>query len=85
MSWKPACFDSHEQWDGWRLQARYVPPNARDGFCEDCTPTYKAKMVKEQRCMHKGVKFVIRRVGGGLDISGERPRKRGGHGRQEAG
>ena len=74
MTWKPACFDSAEQWDGWRLLARIVPPNQKNGFCEDCTPSYKAEMVKQKRCMYRGVRFVIRREGDGLDICGVRPK-----------
>ena len=49
------------------------PPRPHNGYCEDCTPTYKAAMVEAGRCEHPSVTFVIAVDGDGLEIEGQRP------------
>lgn len=53
----PMCCDSQWQADGWIDQARKVDANPKCGFCTDCTPFFKAKMMMLGRCENPGVKF----------------------------
>ena len=53
----PPCFPSESVWQAWRENSRmnYIPLS--EGFCTDCTPEYKAKMVEERRCLWPCVGF----------------------------
>lgn len=44
----PACFESQNQFDGWKLSARLAREMA--SICTDCTKEYQAKMLDERRC-----------------------------------
>jgi putative SOS response-associated peptidase YedK len=48
---KPPCFDTLKQYQGWQRAAWETGLNARFGFCEDCTPNYKAEMLNRRRCI----------------------------------
>jgi hypothetical protein len=50
-----------------------APPAEHDGYCTDCLPTYKARMMDEGRCAHPGVTFEFMEIGGEMDIEGRRP------------
>ena len=56
----PECF-TRRAWDAWRDALRRTdcrrPP--ADVYCEDCTPEYKAWMLRAGRCAHPGTVFVI--------------------------
>ena len=66
----PPCF-SARQWEEWRALARVALPSA-GGFCEDCTPSYKLKMISCERCTHPEIEFDII----GAEIIGRRPKKK---------
>lgn len=72
----PACFDSPEQYREWVAADEYSikagARRARDGYCTDCTPTYKARMIEARRCEFPKTQFVIRVEGDGVDITGVR-------------
>lgn len=55
----PACFNSQEDWDGWRLIARKTYIDKRAGYCIDCTASYQARMVEEGRCEKPDIIFRI--------------------------
>jgi hypothetical protein len=53
----PPCFDSLKQYQEWHEQAHLVVAYndrkaelAKHAHCEDCTPKYKARMIREGRC-----------------------------------
>lgn len=52
----PLCF-SLRQWKEWRIYA--VQVNPADTYCEDCTPEYKERMMKENRCLWPCVEFKV--------------------------
>ena len=49
----PSC-SSAEDYQEWH---KLMPPTGRYGFCEDCTPRYKMKMMNQGRCEHPEVRF----------------------------
>lgn len=61
----PPCFDSCEQFLKWWTLAEETTRShngERDkldkhGYCLDCTPEYKAKMMEEGKCTHTDVVF----------------------------
>lgn len=74
----PRCFDSPEQFKDWKDGARATGLSVL-GYCADCTPAYKLKMLKQNRCGHPTVMFEMDSDG---DLVGyipkvERPEKRG--------
>jgi hypothetical protein len=78
----PSCFSSREQYALWMRSARSTKPG-RSGYCEDCTPEYKRKMVEQNRCEYPATWFHTDedgfvagvRVGGGVPGKPGRPRK----------
>lgn len=65
----PRCF-TVQQWREWRDAARLMRPNSRNGYCEDCTPTYQVRMVQLKRCEYPAVTFTFNPEEG---ICGHRP------------
>lgn len=65
----PRCFTA-QQWSEWMAVARMVRPQIRNGFCEDCTPHYQARMILLERCDHPDVRFTFNPEDGTL---GRRP------------
>lgn len=57
----PRCFDSRYQWEAWVAQAADVSlqsrPPAPTGFCADCLPEYKERMLECGRCERPEIKF----------------------------
>jgi len=51
----PRCSNSPEEYAEWRRFSRfqYLP----SGFCTDCTPDYKCKMMREGRCDYPEIEF----------------------------
>jgi hypothetical protein len=68
---KPSCF-TPSQWDEWLTWAELVTPTARNGYCEDCLPSFK--LAQSQNCDHPETKFTLR---GPNAITGRRPRTQG--------
>ena len=54
----PACFDSAAKWKQYHTLAT-ISAEAGFTFCKDCTPEYKARMVKAGRCAFPGTQFVL--------------------------
>lgn len=57
MDYYPKCFDSLEQYMLWKNVARNAYPGA-SGICADCTPEYKEKMIKANRCARPLTYFI---------------------------
>jgi len=57
MKDKPACFDSMEQFKLWQEAARAAYPGA-SFICSDCTPEYRDRMVKQNRCAKPLTRFI---------------------------
>ena len=55
----PACFNSVGEFKLWVAAARQSPPNAAHSYCEDCTSSYRDKMILQQRCAHPNTTFRI--------------------------
>ncbi|NDD55329.1 hypothetical protein EBZ39_15955 [bacterium] len=53
----PKCFNSLEDYEEWKSFARYSLPLYK--HCEDCLPSYKLKMRKQNRCENLKVKFAL--------------------------
>jgi len=67
----PACFDSYEQFHRWKEMLHISKESAFIGYCVDCTPEYKSKMMGENRCDHPETKFVKRTTArGGSEVIG---------------
>lgn len=52
----PKCA-TEEQVVAWIEQASRVKANPMCGFCTDCCPVFKARMVIQDRCENPGVRF----------------------------
>lgn len=52
----PKC-SSREDFMLWKLEARKIPPSKTVGFCEDCTPEFKAKHIKTFTCENPLIVF----------------------------
>jgi hypothetical protein len=44
----PACFQSQDQYDGWKALARLAREMA--SICTDCSTEYRDRMLEERRC-----------------------------------
>jgi len=53
----PKCFDTAKQFTGWVAAARMSHPAPAHSYCEDCTPDFQAKMIRENRCQYPGTLF----------------------------
>ena len=53
----PKCFDTAKQFTGWVAAARMSKPIPAHSYCEDCTPDFQAKMIREKRCQYPGTLF----------------------------
>ena len=53
----PKCFENDKQFTGWVTYARQAKPAPAHSFCEDCTPDFQAKMIREKRCAYPGTLF----------------------------
>lgn len=54
----PKCFDSQEEFDTWVSQSDDDGlPDPRISFCESCSVTYQAQMIRAGRCQNPD--FVI--------------------------
>jgi hypothetical protein len=53
----PKCFDTLKQYKGWVAAARMSKPMLAHSYCEDCTPDFQAKMIREMRCQYPGTLF----------------------------
>lgn len=53
----PKCCSTPEQAVSWIDQAKRVDANPVCGFCSDCQPVFKARMMMQGRCENPGVKF----------------------------
>ena len=60
---KPLCFDSKRDWLEYQALASITRGSAIHGFCEDCTPEYKAQMIEEGRCAFPRTTFALDREG----------------------
>ena len=50
----PSC-TTPEDYKAWRK----LPPQAgQAGFCEDCTPKFKLKMIDQGKCDHPDIRFT---------------------------
>jgi hypothetical protein len=59
----PRCFDSVEQYAGWRDAARQCHSTlTMIGPCHDCTPKFQSKMIGCGRCENPHVVFVVKPV-----------------------
>lgn len=47
----PACFDSLEQYAHWFDASRISNDHPAAFICKDCTPGYRAAMLRAHRCM----------------------------------
>lgn len=56
----PACFETVGQLAEWKKAARLSYFTKADGYCADCLPEYKDRMLWEGRCGFPGVVFVNR-------------------------
>lgn len=52
----PKC-SSREDFYNWKAEARKVPPSKTVGFCEDCTPEFKAKHITTFTCENPLIVF----------------------------
>jgi len=57
----PPCF-TVEQFHDWIQYARAARPGAA-GYCADCLPGYQERMLREGRCLHPEIRFVIKHGG----------------------
>jgi hypothetical protein len=55
----PRCFNSYKEFKLWVTAARGAHPAPGHGYCEDCTPQYKDKMVEANRCAYPEVIFKV--------------------------
>lgn len=58
---RPACFDNDEQYEQWKAAAEEVDETHLTrtcGYCIDCTPSFKERMLEAGRCEHPDVTFV---------------------------
>ena len=53
----PNCFENAKQFAGWVAYARMSQPAPAHSYCEDCTPDFQAKMIREKRCQYPGTLF----------------------------
>jgi len=53
----PKCFDTAKQFKGWVDAARMSHPAPAHSYCEDCTPDFQAKMIRDKRCQYPGTLF----------------------------
>lgn len=54
---KPACFDTQDQYDQWKVLARLALSGSRYGACVDCTPEFQQRMIRQKRCENPTVEF----------------------------
>jgi len=49
----PLCFDTKKQYDAW-LEPEMIAKTSpiRHNICEDCTQSYKNRMISENRCIN---------------------------------
>ena len=55
----PPCFESADQFTDWKKFARASAFDSAASVCADCTPEYKDRMMKEDRCSEPRVTFVM--------------------------
>lgn len=58
IEYPPICF-TRPQYSEWLSAARKAPPTQSNGYCQDCTPQYKARMMTQGLCAHPGVQFKV--------------------------
>ena len=56
----PSCFDSKVQYDTWLEMEELCNTKPRSFPCLDCTPSYRNKMISEDRCYLSKLKGVER-------------------------
>jgi hypothetical protein len=55
----PDCFDNAIQYRQYIWLMRQADSPKDNGYCLDCTPEHKAKMMREGRCEHPETRFVV--------------------------
>jgi len=60
---RPACLTEAE-WREWQRAAKAAMPSVLDGVCADCTPEFKAAMLRAGRCEWLCVEFITDEEGG---------------------
>jgi len=56
----PPCFPTPEIFGRWREMARSCNAGIdRDGYCADCTPQYRDRMVARNRCSYPMTLFEV--------------------------
>lgn len=53
----PKCF-TDAQWHSWKAAARMSRPSGLHTYCEDCTPSYRDRMLVAGRCAFPNTHFV---------------------------
>ena len=54
----PACFPDRYSFDTWRLAAHVTGGCSEAKWCTDCTPEYKERMTKANRCECQNITFA---------------------------
>lgn len=67
---EPRCF-TLKKFNAWKSAALEAPPG-KSGYCEDCTPSYQAKMIRKKLCNYPNTEFFAERRSDGWDIVGRR-------------
>lgn len=52
----PFC-TTKEQYALWKRATAGCQPNGGVGFCEDCTPEYQRRMIRDKACENPGIRF----------------------------
>lgn len=64
----PECCETASIYHEWKVLARQSKPYSNEkyfcGFCSDCTPEYKNKMMELERCENTDIIFEIDKFGG---------------------
>lgn len=55
----PKCFHNSMEFASWATMAAFTGGCYESGFCTDCTPEYKAKMLAANRCEHPEIRFCL--------------------------
>ena len=55
----PTCFNGQKEFKEWVKYARQSKPSEADGFCSDCTPEYRDKMIAQNRCQFPDTIFLM--------------------------
>lgn len=53
----PRCFGDSVAYEEWKFYARNCGTRPHSGFCTDCLPAYKDRMVQENKCHYPEVVF----------------------------